>query len=558
MKKTYVNLMERVLSAYSAEEIKSYFEKVKKEGLTEHGFPRLTANIGILLSFGRVEHLKPIFLEMMELCAKAIPNTKAANDFSVREILACIRELEKSGAIGNAEIQRFKGYLSKIIPESTYTVYAASDADTVNNWALFTAVSEFYRQSMGLSHSENFIDTQLATQIKRIDENGMYKDGKLDTHHPFTYDTVSRCLFSLLLNEGYKGRYYKDIDDALRRAGIASLKMQSPNGETAFGGRSNQFLHNEAWLVAVYEYEAKRYLREGNAVLAKKFKSAIKRAISAIEKWLEYTPISHIKNRFPTESMHGCEKYAYFDKYMITTASCLFAAYSICDDDIEAAELSDTEPVSWQTSHNFHKLFLKAGGYGLEFDTDADTHYDASGLGRIHKADAPSAICLSVPCPAEPNYKLSIEPASALSLCPGVIVDGKWRFALGENSKYRILSHRTDQKRAYAELQCDFNGGSSVLSEYKVGEEGVEISLFGNGEIAYMLPAFSFDGKKSTEIKASPAELSVTYNDYVCKYITNGEIVDTGDVCANRNGYYRAFYAKGFERLTVKVEIFKK
>ena len=50
------------------------------------------------------------------------------------------------------------------------------------------------------------------------------------------------------------------------------------------------------------------------------------------EEWLSKTPIRHIKNRFPTETKYGCERYAYFDKYMTTVASNLWAAYTICDD----------------------------------------------------------------------------------------------------------------------------------------------------------------------------------------------------------------------------------
>ena len=40
---------------------------------------------------------------------------------------------------------------------------------------------------------------------------------------------------------------------------------------------------------------------------------------------------------------------------------------------------------------------LKFGEYFAEYDTNADFHYDANGLGRIHRLGAPSAICLSVP-----------------------------------------------------------------------------------------------------------------------------------------------------------------
>ena len=48
----YLDLMERVLGAYSSEHIDSYTRDTERDGIREHGFARLTANIGILLAHG--------------------------------------------------------------------------------------------------------------------------------------------------------------------------------------------------------------------------------------------------------------------------------------------------------------------------------------------------------------------------------------------------------------------------------------------------------------------------------------------------------------------------
>ena len=95
MKKRYISLMSKALDAYTDGHIKDYFDRVKREGLTEHGFPRLTANMGILISHGIRTELTHLFLEMMEFCCKTIPTVKAANDFSVKEIIFCIMALEE-------------------------------------------------------------------------------------------------------------------------------------------------------------------------------------------------------------------------------------------------------------------------------------------------------------------------------------------------------------------------------------------------------------------------------------------------------------------------------
>ncbi len=66
MKQRYIDLMEKALSAYTDEHIQKYFNNVKTNGLTEHGFPRLTANIGILIAHGKRRDLLPLFMEMMD------------------------------------------------------------------------------------------------------------------------------------------------------------------------------------------------------------------------------------------------------------------------------------------------------------------------------------------------------------------------------------------------------------------------------------------------------------------------------------------------------------
>ena len=304
----YLSLMEDILSAYTTEHICRYFDEVKRDGLTEHGFPRLTANIGILIAHGRREDLRPLFLDMMDFCCESIPKRKAANDFSVREIVCCIREIEANGAVDGERVKTWKDQLSTIDPKTCYSVFAEKETDPVRNWALFTGVSEYYRQSMGLCDSMDFIELQLASQMKWLDENGMYMDNEAgEDHQPMVYDLVPRGLFMLLLHCGYRGKYYENIDALLRKTALLQLKMLSVTGELAYGGRSNQFLHNEAWVAALCEYEAARYQREGNVELAGIFKAKANLAMENTEYWLKKTPISHIKNRYPFDSRYGCE-----------------------------------------------------------------------------------------------------------------------------------------------------------------------------------------------------------------------------------------------------------
>lgn len=560
MKEKYIELMEKVLSAYSDEHILRYFNDVKEKGLTEHGFPRLTANIGILIAHGRRKDLSPLFVEMMDVCCNMFlrPYVKAANEFSIREIVCCIKELEDAGAADAGDILRWKQNISMIIPEACYTVLVENETSRITNWAIFGAVSEYARVWFGLGENLDFIDRQLSCQFQWIDENGMYRDNIHETvHQPIMYDLVSRALFAMLLHFGYRGKYYEQIDNCLKKAGLLTLTMQSPNGEMSFGGRSNQFLHNEPWMAAIFEYEANRYAREGNLPLAKAFKSAVARSLSVTEEWLAKKPIRHIKNRFPTETKYGCEDYAYFDKYMITAASNLYAAYLLCDDSIPTVFVLDHEPATFLTTDYFHKVFLKSGGYMAEIDTNADPHYDASGLGRVHREGAPSTICISCPCPKEPGYKVDIERPFAFSMCSAIRANDGWRFGAEESAKYELLNAITDKDSALATIQCEFNGDCVIKEHYEVNENGVSITVEGDGEIGYTLPAFCFDGEKHTDIAMDRDSLTVSYDGWICRYTTNGVIFDLNRIAANRNGHYHTFLATAQHTLNVKIEITK-
>ena len=70
MRRVYIDLMEKILSAYTDEHISRYFNEVKISGLTEHGFPRLASNLGVLICHGRHKDLLPLFIDLMDLCCE--------------------------------------------------------------------------------------------------------------------------------------------------------------------------------------------------------------------------------------------------------------------------------------------------------------------------------------------------------------------------------------------------------------------------------------------------------------------------------------------------------
>lgn len=545
MKTIYLDIMEKALSAYTEERIREYIDEVKRDGLTEHGFPRLGANIGILMAHGRRLELKSTFIEIIDLClygfAHPINSTKAGNNFAVREVCYALMELEKTTVIDREQLEIWKGQLAALDIPTTYTHIVSKEDPTPANWAYFAVLSEQARGSLCGIEADAFLEHQLPSQLARLDENGMYRDHSLTgPHQPMVYDLVTRTLIGLSLFMGYEGKYAGEIEKMMEAADDLTLKMQSVTGELPFGGRSNQCVHNEIWISSYCVLRATLLNRKGEQEKAGIFKAAAKKAAETCMHWLQEKPMSHIKNHFDPDLLLGCEGYAYFNKYMITVASFAYLAYLAADDSIEPTVApADMGGFVAVTGEDFHKVFMNAGGYFLEFDYNADTHYDAGGLGRVHKKNCDPRVCLSVPFPGErPSYKLETPNKHPLSICGYKNTADGMICAAEKGILHRLLSKTQSEAQCSAVFGCSLNEEPLFTAEYTVSSAGVDVAFPGADGI--LLPAFLFDGVKETEILATSGQIVIKYNGSFCKYTFSGEPEEYG-IFFNRNGRYRAY-----------------
>ena len=561
--------MDKAFQSYTEAQISDYYERVKAGGLTEHGFPRLASNLGILICHGRHKELLPLFVNLMDLCCEQIPKVHAANDFSVREVVTCIVEVERAGILPKEKTDSWRAEIASLEPKKCYDCVAVHPTQLIGNWSLFNAVSEYARVWGGFVKAEenkDYMNLQIATQIRQTDEYGMYMDAAHQPYkeyvYPILYDYVPRVLFSFLVNFGYEGEHKDAIVSALEKSADLTLKMQSVTGEIPFGGRSAQFMHNECTEAALLEFYASYYAKKGDLVKAGQFKRSARLAADNVLYWFAAAPMKHVKNRYSIESKVGCEAYAYFDKYMITAASMAYLAYLFADDEIEESETCPAIEGGFvaKTSDEFHKYFLNKGGYFVEIDTGADGHYEGSGIGRVQKYGAPPQICLSSGFASHPSFIVDGKNSTALSLCASAEIDGKWH--IGAEHAHNIPEDcfwaKEDRCLAYMEWEAE---GNKVCQSVVVNEDGVVIraEVFGEtaGKVGVETPAFVFDGVDSTKISVTENEITVEYNGYVCRYIATGKIVDLGEDICNRNGKYHRFRAVGEYLVCVKIEIEK-
>ena len=543
----YLDLMEAAVGAYSDEHMARYLAEAERDGVQEHGFPRLAANLGVLVANGRLPEKREVFSRMMTACCRdarkgMMPPKHGGNEFSVKELAIALDAVEKAGVFGKSVTDSWRADLSAIDAWRSYTC-RPKPGGKAQNWCVFGAASEQTRRALGLGGSAEFTERYVADQMRWFDANGMYRD----PGEPAVYDFVTRLQYMVILHFGYDGASRPALDGLLERAAEPTLAMLSASGEIPYGGRSNQFLHNNTFYAAVCEWYAARRRAAGDASGAARFRLAARRAVDEMRPWLAAKPVRHVKNFYPRSADAGtpgigCEKYAYFDKYMVTMGSWAMLGWLFAPEgDGERLEEDprDAAPKAFATTEHFHLVCLRAGEYSAQFDYNADTHYDCDGLGRVQRRGAPSAICLSTPCVVNPNYRTESPNARPLAIVPSdagrIVPDGSGQDSSGAWANWRIGDRR---------WKC------------RLGEDGLSSELSGTGPLALTLPAFDFDGEGATEIACDGRALSVSYKGWTCRYSTDGEIVDMDAPVSNRNGRYRVFEARGRDSLKVRISIF--
>jgi len=507
---SYLDLTETAVRAYDDARMEEYTREAETVGVQEHGFPRLASNLGQLVAAGRLTEKQPLLERMLTAacaCAKQgkMPPKSGGNEFSVRELVSAVMALEKAGVFPPEKIAGWKADLAAVEARRCYTSAGWDLGDPMgHNWPLFGAASEQVRLHVGLGGDPAFVERWVSDQVRHFDRNGQYRD----PHEPIVYDFIGRLCYMAILHYGYDGPWRAKVEEELIASAEPTLAMLSVCGEIPYGGRSNQFLHNNTMYAAVAEWYAALFVKRGDLKTARRFKSAAQRAVVALEPWVKDGRVFHVKNRFPRleakgarnvgQKWFGCEGYAYFDKYMITMGSWAMLAREFSRE-TEKLPVDDASLASgsFETSEHFHWKFFNSANYTVQEDWNANTNYDATGIGRIHRRGAPTAICLSAPFAAEPRYNIGG----------------------GKNP---------------GPLAIAVEGGTMT---YEVSDRGVEIAVSG-GRLT--LPAFEFDGEESTRVELDEKLVKVHYRGWVCRYATcGGKFVDTGLRYFNRNGRYR-------------------
>jgi len=456
--------------------------------------------------------------------------------------------------VDKGTLELWEKYLGGFDPEANYDIVLSKlPAAELHNYTTFALAGEQFKKRHGLADHTDFIERHLATQLLRFNRFGMYHDPA----NPMTYDAVPRMNLSLFLFAGYDGPQRAALEETLRRGALTMLLTMSTTGECPYGGRSNQQNFNEATAALLFEYEAARLAKAGRPELAGVFKRAARLAILSVERWLNLRPVGFVKNEFPPSSQHGRQKgYGFYGVYSLLIASQLGLARLVADPRIEE------RPVPWergafviQLDDDFHKVFASGGGYHLEIDTRADHHYDATGLGRLHRAGVPTETALSTPFVPKPEYLVSTPDAPrAVAIGPGWESGGRaqWLSDLSaeiDKVEFEVLSEKPDKVK-FRIIYIIGKAGRGVVETYELDGRGLTVGWEirpgaddPTDGIRVQVPLLLTDGRHESKVTSGKGFFEVDYQGHIYKvacrapHNVDGSFEDFK--APNRNGVYR-------------------
>ncbi|RYG54898.1 hypothetical protein EON80_31395 [bacterium] len=169
-----------------------------------------------------------------------------------------------------------------------------------------------------------------------------------------------------------------------------------------------------------------------------------------------------------------------------------------------------------------HKVFANAGGTYVELDTNADHHYDATGLIRVHIKGVSPQLGPSDSVLEHPSYRVPSDNPRTQTTGVGVSWQDKarnWR-RMGELGAEQIKSVKVETVAATPQrvefkviYEGDLFGVSRITEHYVLTEGRVELSteLLGyEGPVRMVWPMLADDGRMQNSIAAEGEVVSVS------------------------------------------------
>lgn len=553
-RKDYLDVIELVVDAYGTDLLESQLEL--PDNIYHFTAFRTSVMLAYLIESGRRPELLDLWTRVTEKSVRALENSRNSNynDLTLEEL--CISFLLMKEHVRPDWLE----VLRNTKPETHYSYLTK---DVMNNMVVYGCVGMYLREKLTGESCEEHFDKVMPWVMEYIDENGMFDDND----HALLYDLTTRVRLEQLLWFGYDGKWETQIGEALTKAGEMTLKMQSAAFQIPYGGRSNQFLHNEALQTSLCEYEAVRCKARGDMEKAEIYKRAGHLSFRTLSRYLDLPGgAKHIRNLFPQDCVYGIDHYGTFPRYMNALATFIACGYLAADDTIgERSCPAELGGYAISTAPGLGKVFGAVKGQSIEYAILADPHHEAPGLGRYHAAGVPAELGLTMPFTATPSYMLSQTripfdvigpnpvinefaelltdhvPSRMLAISPGYVgADGK-ETLMCENQTPRNVEI-LEQSEYQVCLRATWDG---MVETIVLNENGLQLTCESSlGNALWAVPLLADNGAEQTAILCDENTVQVRLGKAAYLMWTDDQLQLTHERIGNRNGIYRIAYAR--------------
>jgi rhamnogalacturonyl hydrolase YesR len=447
---------------------------------------------------------------------------------------------------------RYAKWQAQIAGFDPYKVYRAGIGG--NNWNVVALSGEWLFHRLGLRPDTKYIAESLTAQGKSFSSSfGLYLEG------PMAYDHFPRLWAADMVSHGYNGVHARDLAEMLRRGAITSLFMQSPTGELPAGGRSAHHQWNEAEQACTYEIYAARALKDGDKQMAGVFKRAAHLALASMKRWMRPSgEMQIVKNWVNPSAQHGYEGYSSHSQYNLLPMAMLSIVY-LHSGETEAVKEqpapADLGGFVLQIDPALHKVFANASGMYVEVDTNADSHYEPTGLLRIHKSGFNPQLG---PSQTLSTAQVYLPKGPSVNAAVGVAwkdVNGGWRslaeYTNNSLSRMSLLGVEESPKSVAFQLldQGYFSGPVFISEKYTITPDSVLLRTETPdyaGPLRYVWPVLADDGKSKSSISVKNGAVSVTLRGETQTYTPVGaSAISVGKTLYPfRNGWARVVTAE--------------
>lgn len=458
--------------------------------------------------------------------------------------------------------------MKAIVPEVVYR-----DKTAGANWNVVNVSGEALRRKSGLvattqtAAQQDYLDRSLEKHRERFTALGMFADPNV----PLAYDAFPRLWLEDMIADGaYDGPQRNAVEDFLLAGGLSSLLLMSPSGEWPSGGRSAQHQWNEAQNAVIAEINAVKWKQAGRSDLAGAFKRSARMGLKSMFRWQRASGEMHIVKNFADPSTrHGFEGYGFHSQYNLLPMGMLCIAFERADESIDERPMpSEYASYVFDVRDTFTKVVAAAGGYYVLVETNADHHYDGTGLQRIHRR----GIELSPMSDSVPARRG--EPA----LTPGVRwKDGNDWISLAdfhrlepppktkpgekpaEPAPQRVVKNAdlkidevADTVGFTIRYELEGPGARPVIEQYSLGANGVSVTQKLEGEkpsaTRFVFPALVNDGARDTQVtlEGSTLRISRLGGSFNCQLVVPPGVALTlhGNRLPTHNGFVQAVTAE--------------